>query len=122
MGEMGPGPSGRSGEGFEEGRAGVGSTMLEQLEVFQCSPGGSASSKVLKKTFVTLSGPNKLGLRRGINVKTDKQKHRAAHPSFSSLCFCLLAYTAQLSCKCKATGMHWLHLCNSCLHHENKQK
>lgn len=74
-----------------EGRAGVGSPALELL---RSGPGGSASSKVLKEPFVTLSGPDNLGLGMGMVVKTDKQKHRAAHPSFSSLCFCPLAYTA----------------------------
>lgn len=74
-----------------------------------------------KTQFVTLSGPNKLGLKRGMMVKTDKQKHCAPHPSFLSLYFCPLAYIPQLSNNCKAIGMLRLIFCYSCLHCQNKQ-
>ncbi|KAM9302491.1 LOW QUALITY PROTEIN: dynein axonemal heavy chain 11 [Morus bassanus] len=80
-----------------------GSAALKQLAVLRCGLRWSGSFKVLKKPFVTLSGPNKLGLGRGMMFKPDKQKHCFAHPRFPSLYFCPLAYTSQFSDNCKAT-------------------
>lgn len=73
-----------------------------------------------KTQLVTLSGPNKLGLKRGMMLKTDEQKHCVPHLSFLSSYFCLPAYIPQLSKNCKAIGMIRL-ICYSCLHCQNKQ-
>lgn len=77
--------SGRLSGGEEKLPWERGWAALEQLVVLRCRHGWrSVSFKALKKLFVTLSGPNKLGLGRGMMVKTDKEKRCAAHPSFSS--------------------------------------
>lgn len=96
------GISGRLSGGEERLPWEGGSTALQQLVVLRCRLGWRrVSFKVLKKLFVTVAGPDKLGLGRGVVVKTAEQKHCEAHPSFSGS---YLAYTAQLMNHCKATG------------------